>query len=349
MTEPPSPLDALRARDLQSRAGATRELARTGAPEHLGTLLAVALADRSVGVRIGAATAMADILLRARLAGGVGWGTVEAFVLELLKPIEPGVNVALLQVDAELGGPRSRQRLAAALRDRRLEVRVGARAALGRAALSMRSLTDPWAREMCLEVLSEPRANAEQRAELCRLAARAGWYEAQRFAEALSGERTHVRGQASGPGGTVEADSLHAEAASWAVRVMLSPPALAGVWVDRGGDVYGGDAVSAVATFGLLDGSSVVRADASGGVVRRALSARPRRLLVRVGAEDVPVLQIVDPEVAFGARTLWPAREVEIAAFVQRLVELAPEAFDALQEVLPGLPEVVRARGRRQR
>lgn len=332
MTLPPSPLEALRARDLPSRAGATRALARSGAPEHLATLLAVALDDRSVGVRIGAATAMADILLRTRVAGGADWVTLEEQVLTLLKPVEPGRNVALLQVDAELGGPRSRQRLGAALRDRRLEVRVGARAALGRAALSMRSLSDDWARAMCLEVLTEPRANAEQRAELCRLAARAGWYEAQRIAESLSSE----------------ADTLHAEAAAWAVRVMLSPPGMAGVWVDRGGDVYGGDVGSVVATVGMLDGSSVVGADVSGGVARRALSTRPRRLLVRVGAEDVPVLQIVDPDVALGARTLWPASDAEIVAFVQRLLQDAPEAFDALQEVLPSLPDVVRGRERRR-
>jgi hypothetical protein len=312
---------------IPARADAVRAFGASGSWEDIAVLVPIALGDRAASVRLGAATACADILARSWLREGPLTRDATSALATLLRCVEPGRNPAMLQVDAELGTPEGRRRVAAGLRDRRFEVRVGARVALARVALSLRSLQDPWARDILLEALGDRRLHLDLRAELCRLAARADWPEAQAHAEQLLSDT----------------ETISAEAAAWAVRIILAPPSVAGVWTDRGGDVYAeGD--GAPTLFGLRDGGGFVAWSGAGAPSRVTLAERPRRLMVRVGAADVPALQIVDPAAPRGARMLWPATTPERATFLTTLLEQAPELFAWLEDSLPHDEVTVAAR-----
>jgi hypothetical protein len=140
-----------------------------------------------------------------------------------------------------------------------------------------------------------------------------------------------------------------AEAAAWACAHFHAPPPIAGVWVDEGADVYAtppGPTV-ARASYGLRDGSGWVRVLAGNARVTHIRDlGRPRRILVRVGAHEVPMLQLRDPDAPRGVVTLRAASPPERAALLDTLAREDRAAFEAIEAVLPYDEETVAARVR---
>jgi hypothetical protein len=330
-------------------------------PADIPGLIAIAATARATSVRIVAASVAADILARTWLTEGTLPNDLVDATRHAMRPVDPAANPAILQLDGELGDALARRRVALAARDARPEVRAGARAALQRAALSMRTLVEEdWARPLAEKLATDPRVSPEMRAEVCRLGARAGWDELQSVANALAPPApvpTAPRGAAPTGRGTPPDDTAHgiaAEAAAWAQARFLAPPPIAGAWVDEGADVHVRplDARGPRATYALVDGSAWLRLLTGSTRATHhptAPDARPRRLWVRVGAHDVPMLQLRDPDAPRGVITLRPATPREGAALLDVLATTDPAALRTLADVLPRDAETVAARTRATR
>jgi hypothetical protein len=317
MPETADPVAALSAKDIPSRAAATRDLSATGQPAHIPLLLDKAIDDVSPGVRLGAAAAVADILSRHRLPpdhAAIPVADREAW-LKRVSGADPGRNVGLFQVCGTLGVPGGVSRIVVGLRDPRFDVRAGACVGLWRLTASGSANGDAALERTVLALFDEPRIPADTKAEIARVCANVG------YTSALDAVRALAEGSAR------QVQTVAAEAQ----KRLEWPEKVEGVWVDLGIDAGEVDPDAKPTGFaGLLDASAAVWADAE-GVRRQPLAEAPRRLWIkRPGAEaQGPALQI-------GARTLWPADSDELGAFGDAL--LAAKAFELLDAVEPLLP-----------
>lgn len=218
MPETADPVAALAAKDIPTRAAATRDLSVAGGPEHVDLLLEHATRDPSPGVRLGAAAAAADILTRRRLAGiddadATRW-------LAAVTAVDPSVNIGLFQVCGVLDTPAAMRRMLVGVRDPRADVRLGACVGLWRHGMSARVNGDAELQATVEGLVKDPKLRAETRAELARVCANVGWHGVREVAHELRAGATK----------TV------AEILDEAIKKLDHPISIEGVWVDWGVD-----------------------------------------------------------------------------------------------------------------
>lgn len=317
MSETVDPLAALSAKELATRAAGARDLAATGTPEHLPTLLQRAVSDPSPGVRLGAAAAAADILSRWRLpprAADLSDAT-RAALWASIKVTDPGVNAGIFQVCGTLGVPEATSRILGAMRDPRADVRMGACVGLWRLCASAAVNADADLEARVVALFDDPRVRPDTQAELARICSIVG------YASALDAVRRLAENGLR----------LVATVATEARQRLEWPAAFMGVWVDLGIDAGAVDERATPGAFvAFLTAETAVRATAT-GVKKLPLPLPPRRLwMKRPGATEASwALQI-------GAVTYWAAIDEEIVTFGDHL--LAAEAFDVFARVEPILP-----------
>jgi hypothetical protein len=168
MGETEDPRAALRSDDVAIRTAGARDLATRGSLDDGMVLLDLAIGDRSPSVRLYAAAAAAEILLRSEPARAE-----QVRILDRLKAFDPGYNPALLMVLAATPDADGIERLGRLLRDPRSDVRSGAQAALKR--LAVRSPDDPRVADAVRAWLLAGRHPPDAVAELVRLASESGW------------------------------------------------------------------------------------------------------------------------------------------------------------------------------
>ncbi|MFZ5481950.1 MAG: tetratricopeptide repeat protein [Myxococcota bacterium] len=327
MPETSDPVAALSAKDIPTRAAATRDLSAAGTPAHLPLLVKKAIEDDSPGVRLGAAAAAADVLSRHRLAPDDAAipPEVREAMLRTVAGADPGRNVGLFQVCGALGIPGGFARIVVGLRDPRFDVRAGACVGLWRHCASAAANGDVDLERSVVALFAEGRIPADTKSELARVCANVGYTSALDAIRALAeGSARQVR--------TV---------AEEAQKRLEWPPGVEGVWVDLGLDAGEVDPAAVPRGYaGLLDASAVVWAG-DGKVRREPLPRAPRRLwMKRPGGESAgAVLQI-------GARTLWPADGDDLGAFGDALLAAkAWDLLDAVDVILPATAAGVRVRG----
>ncbi len=284
-------LDAL---GIADRAEAARVLGLTGGPPALDPLLQRAIADRSAGVRLAAAGAVADILSRHRLPP---WrdavpDAVRQNLLRRVRSMDPGVNPALFQVIGTSGVPGAIRGLVPGLRDPRADVRTGALVGLERLVISATSNGDPEVYATLGALLAERRLRPEIAVEVARLAARTGHPGVETVLEALATSCGTLGLKAVGEIRALM-DRWMAAACPW------------GVWTTRGRDagevneaagprrwlVLGGE----IAVEGGDDRLSPFACGAAGpDLLRFREEVHPLRCLLVPydGADDAEVLQI---------------------------------------------------------
>jgi hypothetical protein len=327
MAETDDPVVALDARDIPTRAAATRDLALSGEAGHVERLLAAATTDRSPGVRLGAAAAVADILSRHRLDrnGEIDAPTREAW-LRVVAGVDPGTNTGLFQVCGTLGLSGGVQRVLSGLRDPRADVRQGACVGLWRLAASGAVNGDQVLEGSVVAVLDDPRVRIETRAEVARVCSNVG------FTRALPAARRIADA----------AERAVATVAKEAVARMENPPGVQGAWVDAGldaGEVNPKAKPRARAVF--FSASDAVVVD---GTPRRGpLLAPVRTLWLKVPGE--PELA---PAVQAGRVTWYRAEPDDLLDLGDGLIEKeAWNLLDAIDGALPHCAATLRIRGRR--
>ncbi|MDP2307187.1 MAG: tetratricopeptide repeat protein [Pseudomonadota bacterium] len=322
MPETADPLAALSAKDLATRAAGARDLAATGTPEHLTTLVQRAVSDPSPGVRLGAAAAAADILSRWRLAPRAAEipDAARAALWATIKATDPGVNAGIFQVCATLNVPDATSRILGAMRDPRVDVRLGACVGLLRLCASAAVNGDTGLEARVVALFDDPRVKPDTQAEIARVCSVVGYTSSLDAVRKLA--ENGLR--------------LIATVAGEAQQRLEWPASFAGMWADLGVDAGGMDegatpgAVIAL-TSAQPNGAQVMIRGTEAGVKKVPLTGAPRRLwLKRPGAtEPTWALQI-------GAVTYWAAEDDEIITFGDNL--LAAEAFSLFAQVEPFLP-----------
>ena len=222
MAETVDPVAALDAKDIPTRAAGARDLGKTGEIRHIDRLIALAIGDKSPGVRLSTATAAADILSRHRLPPhreAVDAGD-RARWLGVVSSVDPSLNTALFQIAAVLDDPAGVQRVITGLRDPRHDVRAGACVGLWRLIQSAAHNGDSELERRVVAVLADSRLRIETRAEIARMCSCVGYSSAQNAAETMAGEAIrHTK-----------------EMIDQTVARFTNPPSTLGLWVSDGAD-----------------------------------------------------------------------------------------------------------------
>ena len=168
MPETDDPRKALSSEDVAARTAGARDLGLIGTFDDALLLLEMAKTDRSTSVRLGAAAAAAEIVVR------VGLNPEQrARVLEQFSNFDPGNNPSLPMVLAGVPDKAGIERLGLLMRDPRSDVRNGAATAL------KRMTENPQAVEALADAvrawLLAGKHPADAVAELVRLASEAGF------------------------------------------------------------------------------------------------------------------------------------------------------------------------------
>lgn len=154
--------------DVTARAAAARELGSRGSFADGLRLIDLAIGDKSPSVRLYAAAAATEIVLRTRPSPDE-----QALILERLRAYDPLRNPSLLLVLAAAPDAGGIERLGRLLRDPRSDVRAGAAAALKR--LVLQADRDPRVVDAVRGWLAEGKHPADAVAELVRMASEASW------------------------------------------------------------------------------------------------------------------------------------------------------------------------------
>ncbi|MBN1336130.1 MAG: hypothetical protein JXB39_09230 [Deltaproteobacteria bacterium] len=278
----PADLAGLEAPGIAERAETARILGRTGGPAAIEPLLERAVGDRSAGVRLAAAGAVADILSRHRLPPrreAVPDAVRDALVRRV-RSIDPGLNPGLFQVVATSGAPGAIRALVPGLRDPRADVRTGALVGLERLVLSAASNGDAEVSHALGTLLGEGRLRPEIAVAIARIAARAGHPAVESALEALAA--------ASGASGRRAVDEVRA-----IIDRRLGFAPLWGVWTTRGLDVGEVSEATSPRRWLLLGPGATVEGPEDH--LTAAPSAEPGPRVLGIGRADLPTRRLVVP------------------------------------------------------
>jgi hypothetical protein len=318
MSETADPVAALSDKSVAVRAAGARDLSLTGTPAHLPLLVSRCVGDASVGVRLGAAAAAADILSRARLgplAATIPAGDREA-LWGVLRTADPGVNPGIFQVCGTLDVPDAVSRIFGAMRDPRADVRIGACVGLWRHCVSAAVNGDSGLEARVVSLFDDARIKPDTLAELARVASNVGYTAAIEPVRRLS----------------ESASRQVAAIAAEALQRLEWPAPLAGVWAELGVDAGEVNPNAKPGDILALTGSdTLVRAGAE-RVSRAPVEGPVRRIWIkRPGAAEATWA------VQLGATTAWSAEPDEITELGDRM--LSAGTFDLLALVDPLLPD----------
>lgn len=171
---------ALGAKGISDRAAACRELSRIGGVEHIEVLTERARIDKSPGVRLSAAAAVADILSRCRVgpARSALNDDQRDVYFDLFGRIDPAMNGGVFPMLGALDRPRSLTMLQGGLRDPRADVRLAAAVGLMRLCSSIAVANDSEMEESVVSLLADTRHAPDAVAQICRLCAAVGYRSA---------------------------------------------------------------------------------------------------------------------------------------------------------------------------
>ncbi len=327
MAETKDPVAALGAKEIPLRAAGARDLALAGLPEHIDRLIAVAIGDKSPGVRLAAAGAAADILSRHRLPPRRDRVSAEsrAAWLRAATSADPAVNPGLFGICGCLGTEAAFKRVLLGLRDPRQDIRAGACVGLWRTIVSAGASLLENVEALVVATVSDTRIRVESRVEIAKICADVGYLSALAGARELPAQCTRNTRELA------EAIVLRLEAL----------PNPAGLWVRSGLDAGAIDPKctgnDVLLVLGIGDAVW-----ATGRDVRSApLEPGWRVLSIRETAREQPgaALQI-------GLDTWWPADGDDLCRFGDRL--LAQGRADLLarcDEALGTTSAALRVRG----
>jgi hypothetical protein len=168
MPETDDPRKALSSDDVAVRTAGARDLGQSGTFEDAVVLLGMAKGDRSPSVRLCAAAAAAEIVLRVSLAP-----EQRKVVLEQFHNFDPANNTSLPLVLAGVPDPEGIERLGRLMRDPRSDVRSGASKALQR--MSQNPAAVPLLAACVRDWLMAGKHPVDAVAELVRLSSEAGF------------------------------------------------------------------------------------------------------------------------------------------------------------------------------
>ncbi|RME25425.1 MAG: hypothetical protein D6798_09000 [Deltaproteobacteria bacterium] len=192
--ETEDPRAALGDRSIHVRCAAARDLSRVGTPDDILLLLDRAQNDPSPAVRLGAAGAAADILSRYRVgprAGELDTATRQS-LFDSFQGIDPNINAGLFSLLACIGLPVGFRRIAAGLRDPRVDVRLGAAIGLLRLCQSASVAEDEELEAAVVDLLRDRRLKPDAAAEVAMVAARVGYRSAAPVIASLALEGAHA-------------------------------------------------------------------------------------------------------------------------------------------------------------
>jgi hypothetical protein len=178
--ETTDPIAALGSKSIADRAAGCRDLSSVGTVENISDIAVLAGSDKSPGVRLSAAAAVADILSRCRVGDArkqLDDDQRDVFVA-MFSRIDPALNAGVFPMIATLDRPRSLSIIAGGLRDPRGDLRLGAAVGLMRlcssqAVAGLRSLEDS-----VVTLLSDARHQSDATAQIARVCAAVGYTSA---------------------------------------------------------------------------------------------------------------------------------------------------------------------------
>ncbi len=305
--ETPDPIAALDASSIAERAAGVRDLSKIGLLDHLPRLVRSAQNDRSPAVRLGTASAAADILSRHRLPPHRSELTLEhrQSLLALFRGIDPGVNAGLFPMLACLDLPQSFQRISTGLRDPRIGVRVGAEVGLTRLCQSAAHFDDAELEQQIVALLDDTRLRPDAVSAVARICLAGGYGTARPRLSSLS-----LPGQ-------------HGEVVSTCLERFdaLDAP-LTGAWRSDGLDAGEVNPTpSRPPALVICTDRGWLAATPRWKLTRRSKVPAVRRMVFRrIGQpQPGPVFQTTD-------RTWYPATPAEVAEHAR--VAIAPETID---------------------
>ncbi len=219
MPETADPIEALNAKDLTSRAAGARDLAQSGGLEQLPRLVQMCIKDSSQGVRLHCAGAVADILSRHRAPGALSPAEREALWAPIVG-VDPGFNVALFQVAAEIGTTAALQRILGGLRDPRVDVRMGACVGLLRHCAQGQYNGNRELEAAVVATLGDVRIKPDTRLETVRICCNLGYKTVVEAAEKLASQL----------------NPRQAEQLEELLNQLREPVSPNGIWVEAGKD-----------------------------------------------------------------------------------------------------------------
>ena len=178
--ETDDPVAALASKSIADRAAACRDLSRVGTVEHIDALTERAADDKSPGVRLNAAAAVADILSRCRVGAArdeLNDDQRDVYLASFGR-INPVHNGGVFPMVATLDRPKSLSILQGGLRDPRADVRLAAAVGLMRLCTSIAVADDPGLEQSVVTLLDDGRHHPDAVAQICRLCAAAGYRSA---------------------------------------------------------------------------------------------------------------------------------------------------------------------------
>lgn len=282
--------EAFKSKSISVRAAACRDLAMVGTVEHIDGLAERADKDKSPGVRLSAAAAVADILSRCRV--GTARDTLNDdqrdVYLAAFAKINPTVNGGIFPMIATLDRPKSLTMLQGGLRDPRADVRLAAGVGLMRLCSSIAVVDDANMEASVVGLLDDNRHHPDAIAQICRVCAAVGYRSASEL----------IR--------KVELTGTHQDTVLEALGILDGAAhELRGVWFSDGRDAGESNPTSPLGTAMMVfDSSGALLHDGQRWKVAASFSPLRRMFLRRAGeAEARPAFQ------AFG-RTFYAGLSV---------------------------------------
>ncbi|MBX2801609.1 MAG: hypothetical protein KTR31_28285 [Myxococcales bacterium] len=323
--------EALKSRDVATRAAAVRDLSACGSAEDVETLLGFAKTDKSPSVRLYAAAAAADVAMR---TASTTTGAVREAWVAAATGVDPGQNPSLLMVLAAVPTQKVLDRLGRTLRDPRYDVRAGAATALRRMACARGN--PPAVAQRLSTTFSE-------------------WLKAGRHPADAVQELVRIGGQAA----LALSEEAHTAAAGRGVAAVLDEardrlqqreelPTYAGVWASFGGDVMQPEPEEPETWLVIDEAGEVVGPSTRSTVAldgRASIDGASARLVwaTRPGSEgELLALQLPD-------RTFWQCSGkvlVQVGTAFQGPLEAEPAAARAMSRALEPVEGVVAKRMR---
>ena len=273
--------EAFKSKSISERAAACRELSMLGTVEHIEGLADRAATDKSQGVRLSAAAAVADILSRCRVGAArdrLNDDQRDVYLASFAK-INPTLNGGVFPMIATLDRPKSLTMILGGLRDPRADVRLAAAVGLMRLCTSIAVAGDDRIEESVVGVLTDARHSPDAVAQICRVCAAAGYRSA------------------SDPIRRIELTGTHQEMVLESLGILDGAEHdLRGLWFSDGRDAGESNPTSPLGTAMMVfDSSGALLHDGQRWKVAASFSPLRRMFLRRAGeAEARPAFQAFD-------------------------------------------------------
>jgi hypothetical protein len=178
--ETTDPVAALGSKSIADRAAGCRDLSSIGTVENISEIALLAGGDKSPGVRLCAAAAVADILSRCRVGDARKQldDDQRDVYLAMFSRIDPALNAGVFPMIATLDRPRSLSIVAGGLRDPRGDVRLGAAVGLMRLCSSQATAGDQDLADSVVKLLLDVRHQPDATAQIARVCAAVGYTSA---------------------------------------------------------------------------------------------------------------------------------------------------------------------------